>query len=102
MSLSVTGVVETLQTSRSSSTPTVKSTRLIADFCTDLTSGIKIWQRDAQTVVTQKQEKRDAQAAATDKQEKRKAKSPARDPARLPAGTYVLPLSMKIPASDQL
>jgi hypothetical protein len=82
MALSVAGVVEILGTSKNSSAPVVQSTRLIADFCTDLSSGIKIWQRDAHTV-------------------KKRSKTP-RDPGRLPAGTYVLPLSMKIPASDQL
>lgn len=60
----------------------VKSKRMVADFCTDLSSGLRIWKRDAEAA--------------------RSGTNPAVGESRLPAGTYVLPLSMKIPNSDRL
>jgi len=96
MMLSVTGVVEVLgapsRHSRTGERP-VKSSRLIADFCTNLTDGIKIWQKDANMVTTRK-EQEDVEPSRKRKRAHRKD--------YLPVGSYVLPLSMKIPASDQL
>jgi hypothetical protein len=59
--------------------------RLVADFCTDLSNGLKIWKRDADAVVASR-----PSATGTESQ------------GRLPPGTYVLPLSMKIPCSSKL
>ena len=72
MQLGVTGVVEALD-----GRGKVIANRMVADFCTDLASGLKIW-------------KRDADQARDDGDE------------MLPAGTYRLPLSMKIPNSERL
>ena len=76
MLLGVTGVLETLQDGR------VVNRRIVADFCTDLTAGLAIWRRDACTSL--------------------RARSRPTSGDRLPAGTYVLPLSMRIPCSDRL
>lgn len=79
MHLGVTGMCELLDDQGA-----VRSQRMIADFCIDLTSGLRVW-------------KRDAEAAA------RHARSGAADgDVQLPPGTYVLPLSMKVPNSDRL
>jgi hypothetical protein len=64
----------------------VKTSRLVADFCTDLSNGLKIWKRDADAVVASRRSHEDD--------------DDSRD--RLPPGTYVLPLSMKIPCSSKL
>lgn len=80
MHLGVTGMCETLDPQGQ-----IKNKRMIADFCIDLSSGLKIWKRDAQAA--------------------RRARGKPDEPEgheRLPAGTYVLPLSMKIPNSDRL
>ena len=76
---------ETLDTDGS-----VKSKRMIADSCTDLSSGLKIWKKDAETA--RRRGALGKLAQAEDDEEE----------ARLPPGTYVLPLSMKIPNSDRL
>ncbi|GAA5870147.1 hypothetical protein JCM3774_002604 [Rhodotorula dairenensis] len=79
MHLGVTGMCEILDDQGG-----VRSQRMIADFCIDLTSGLRVW-------------KRDAEAAA------RSARSHRADgDVQLPPGTYVLPLSMKVPNSDRL
>lgn len=80
MHLGVTGMCETLDGEGK-----VKSKRMIADFCIDLTSGLGIWKRDAQ---------------AARKRSGKEVEEEGRE--RLPPGTYVLPLSMKIPNSDRL
>ncbi|GAA5922565.1 uncharacterized protein JCM15063_003345 [Sporobolomyces koalae] len=85
MHLGVTGMCETLDADGS-----VKSKRMIADFCIDLSSGLKIWKRDADNA-----RKAAAQRAGlVDDVEDSET--------RLPPGTYVLPLSMKVPNSDRL
>ncbi|GAA5832896.1 hypothetical protein JCM11251_000521 [Rhodosporidiobolus azoricus] len=85
MHLGVTGMCETLDDEGN-----VKSKRMIADFCIDLTSGLKIWKRDAES----------ARKAAA----QRLGRVDLEDDGdvRLPPGTYVLPLSMKVPNSDRL
>ena len=97
MMLSVTGVVEILgapSRSAKSTERVVKSSRLIADFCTNLTDGIKIWQKDANMVTVRKEQE------DTEHPPRKRKRSHRKD--YLPVGSYVLPLSMKIPASDQL
>lgn len=81
MHLGVTGMCEVLDEQNGQ----VKSKRVIADFCIDLSSGLNIWRRDAQAART-----RAGQAPQAEGEES------------LPPGTYVLPLSMKIPNSDRL
>ena len=76
--LGVTGMCEVLDREGK-----VKSKRMVADFCTDLSSGLKIWKRDAAKTTT-------------------KVGSEEEGEEYLPPGTYVLPLSMKIPNSDRL
>ncbi|BGP44900.1 hypothetical protein JCM10450v2_000715 [Rhodotorula kratochvilovae] len=85
MHLGVTGMCETLDGDGN-----VKSKRMIADFCIDLSSGLRIWKRDAET----------ARKAAA----QRLGRVDLEDDGdtRLPPGTYVLPLSMKVPNSDRL
>ncbi|KAK4054837.1 hypothetical protein OIV83_000761 [Microbotryomycetes sp. JL201] len=80
MHLGVTGMCEALNSDGS-----VRTKRMIADFCIDLTSGLGIWKRDAESA-----RRRNGHAPQPAGQE------------RLPAGTYVLPLKMKIPDSDRL
>ncbi|KAM0793165.1 hypothetical protein ACM66B_000639 [Microbotryomycetes sp. NB124-2] len=80
MHLGVTGMCEALNPDG-----TVRTKRMIADFCIDLTSGLGIWKRDAETA-----RRRNGHAP----------EQPGHE--RLPAGTYVLPLKMKIPDSDRL
>ena len=75
--LGVTGMCETLDRDGN-----VKSKRMVADFCTDLSSGLKIWKRDAAKNMPKGEEWEGEES--------------------LPPGTYVLPLSMKIPNSDRL
>ncbi|GAA5849913.1 hypothetical protein JCM8547_000952 [Rhodosporidiobolus lusitaniae] len=85
MHLGVTGMCETLDDDGN-----VKSKRMIADFCIDLSSGLRIWKRDAETakkVAAQKLGRVDLEDDGE---------------VRLPPGTYVLPLSMKVPNSDRL
>ncbi|GAA5978521.1 hypothetical protein JCM11641_007971 [Rhodosporidiobolus odoratus] len=85
MHLGVTGMCETLDEYGN-----VKSKRMIADFCIDLSSGLRIWKRDADTakkVASQKFGRVDLEDDGE---------------TRLPPGTYVLPLSMKVPNSDRL
>ncbi|GAA6001683.1 hypothetical protein JCM10207_002265 [Rhodosporidiobolus poonsookiae] len=84
MHLGVTGMCETLDEDGQ-----VKSKRMIADFCIDLSSGLRIWKRDAEGA------KRAAQKLGrVDLEDDGET--------RLPPGTYVLPLSMKVPNSDRL
>lgn len=72
--LGVTGVVETLAPSpHPAASPVVVSSRTIADYCTDLSSGMKIWHNDA-----------------------------SGGSASLPSGTFVLPLSLRIPESNKM
>ncbi|GAA5950375.1 hypothetical protein JCM3765_004524 [Sporobolomyces pararoseus] len=85
MHLGVTGMCETLDTDGS-----VKSKRMIADFCIDLSSGLKIWKRDADNA-----RKAAAQRAG-------RVDDVDETETRLPPGTYVLPLSMKVPNSERL
>ena len=80
MHLGVTGMCETLDPAGN-----VKSKRMIADFCTDLSSGINIWKRDGKAARGTDDAERDDQ-----------------DEESLPQGTYVLPLTMKIPNSERL
>lgn len=84
MMLGLTGVVEMLNPpSKSNPQSTVKSSRVIADYCTDLTSGMKVWHRDASM----------AEKNRSGRLTNRK---------RLPCGTYVLPLTMRLPNSEKL
>ncbi|GAA5952666.1 hypothetical protein JCM10213_005219 [Rhodosporidiobolus nylandii] len=85
MHLGVTGMCETLDDHGN-----VKSKRMIADFCIDLSSGLRIWKRDAEN----------ARKAAA----QRLGRVDLEDDGevKLPPGTYVLPLSMKVPNSDRL
>jgi hypothetical protein len=76
MQLGVTGMYEMLDGAGK-----VTSKRMVADFCTDLSSGLEIWKRDAD--------------AARQTQEVRSSDM-------LPSGTYLLPLSLKLPQSDRL
>ncbi|GAA5977274.1 hypothetical protein JCM5350_002413 [Sporobolomyces pararoseus] len=85
MHLGVTGMCETLDTDGS-----VRSKRMIADFCIDLSSGLKIWKRDADNA-----RKAAAQRAG-------RVDDVDETETRLPPGTYVLPLSMKVPNSERL
>ncbi|TNY21096.1 Proteophosphoglycan ppg4 [Rhodotorula diobovata] len=85
MHLGVTGMCETLDGEGN-----VKSKRMIADFCIDLSSGLRIWKRDADT----------ARKAAAQKLGRVDLEDDGET--RLPPGTYVLPLSMKVPNSDRL
>ncbi|GAA5994823.1 uncharacterized protein JCM10292_004375 [Rhodotorula paludigena] len=85
MHLGVTGMCETLDEEGN-----VKSKRMIADFCIDLSSGLRIWKRDAETV-----RKNAARRAGRPDDEDN-------GDTQLPPGTYVLPLSMKVPNSDRL
>ncbi|GAA6058732.1 hypothetical protein JCM10212_003420 [Sporobolomyces blumeae] len=84
MHLGVTGMCETLD-----SDGQVKSKRMIADFCIDLSSGLQVWKRDADAA-----RKAAAQRAGREYFDDGET--------RLPPGTYVLPLSMKVPNSDRL
>lgn len=86
MLLGVTGVIETLSNGR------VKARRVIADYVTDLTSGVNIWRRDAEAVVAKKRRAKGLTPLEPE----------ADGSAVLPPGTYVLPLSMRIPTSDKL
>ncbi|GAA5980183.1 hypothetical protein JCM10908_001565 [Rhodotorula pacifica] len=79
MHLGVTGMCEILDEQGA-----VRSQRMIADFCIDLTSGLRVWRRDAEAAARQ------SRTATKD------------EDVRLPPGTYVLPLSMKVPNSDRL
>ncbi|GAA5897563.1 hypothetical protein JCM8208_003305 [Rhodotorula glutinis] len=85
MHLGVTGMCETLDGDGA-----VKSKRMIADFCIDLSSGLRIWKRDADT----------ARKAAAHRLGRVDLEDDGET--RLPPGTYVLPLSMKVPNSDRL
>ncbi|BGO92962.1 hypothetical protein NBRC10512_006021 [Rhodotorula toruloides] len=85
MHLGVTGMCETLDEEGN-----VKSKRMIADFCIDLSSGLRIWKRDAESVKKTASKK----MGRVDLEEDGET--------RLPPGTYVLPLSMKVPNSDRL
>ncbi|GAA5899042.1 uncharacterized protein JCM6883_003518 [Sporobolomyces salmoneus] len=85
MHLGVTGMCETLDTDGQ-----VKSKRMIADFCIDLSSGLKIWKRDADNA-RRAAARRAGRVDDVDDGE-----------TRLPPGTYVLPLSMKVPNSERL
>ncbi|GAA5870140.1 hypothetical protein JCM16303_001905 [Sporobolomyces ruberrimus] len=85
MHLGVTGMCETLD-----SDGQVKSKRMIADFCIDLSSGLKIWKRDADNA----RKAAAHRAGRVDDVEDNET--------RLPPGTYVLPLSMKVPNSERL
>ena len=88
--LAVTGVAEILAPSKNGRPPVVKSTRLVADFCTDLSNGVKIWQKDAAMVISNRR------TGASQSRRRRRGVN------TLPPGTYVLPLSMKIPASEKM
>ncbi|GAA6035196.1 hypothetical protein JCM8097_006414 [Rhodosporidiobolus ruineniae] len=85
MHLGVTGMCETLDEDG-----VVKNKRMIADFCIDLSSGLRIWKRDAET----------SRKAAMQKLNRVDLEDDG--DTRLPPGTYVLPLSMKVPNSDRL
>jgi len=85
MHLGVTGMCETLDGDGQ-----VKSKRMIADFCIDLSSGLKIWKRDADNA----RKAAAHRAGRVDDVEDNET--------RLPPGTYVLPLSMKVPNSERL
>ncbi|KAL8286653.1 hypothetical protein RQP46_004181 [Phenoliferia psychrophenolica] len=85
MHLGVTGMCETLD-----SEGNVKSKRMIADFCTDLSSGINIWKRDGKAARSAATANYDDDGEGDD------------DEQSLPQGTYVLPLTMKIPNSERL
>lgn len=83
MHLGVTGTVEILDDRGK-----VKSQRVIADFTTDIGAGLSIWKRDA--------EKARRNAGIIDQNLESEGEK------FLPPGTYVLPLSMRIPRSDKL
>ncbi|GAA5967575.1 hypothetical protein JCM21900_003346 [Sporobolomyces salmonicolor] len=85
MHLGVTGMCEMLDDEGK-----VKSKRMIADFCIDLSSGLRIWKRDAEAARTAAAERLGRVDLDHDGE------------MRLPPGTYVLPLSMKVPNSDRL
>lgn len=78
----------------------IQTQRMIADFATDLTNGLKIWRRDAAPIVKQKlrieREYREHYNLPSDDLD---------DPTwedMLAPGTFMLPLSMKIPCSEKL
>lgn len=102
MMLGVTGILEILdaEKSRKSGKQVVKSSRMIADFATDLTNGLKIWRRDAAPIVKEKlrieREYRTHYNVPTEDLE-----DPSWDEMLAP-GTFMLPLSMKIPCSEKL
>lgn len=85
MHLGVTGMCETLDVDGN-----VRSKRMIADFCIDLSSGLRIWKRDAESAMKTASNKMGCADLEEDGE------------TRLPPGTYVLPLSMKVPNSDRL
>lgn len=78
----------------------MKSQRMIADFATDLTNGLRIWRRDASPIVKEK--------IKIERQWRAKYNLPQDDlddsrwDEMLAPGTFMLPLSMKIPCSDKL
>lgn len=73
---------------------------MIADFATDLTNGLKIWRRDAASIVKEK--------LRIERQWRAHYKLPTEDlddphwEDMLAPGTFMLPLSMKIPCSEKL
>lgn len=73
---------------------------MIADFATDLTNGLKIWRRDAGPIVKEK--------LRVERQWRARYAMPTEDlddaswEEMLAPGTFMLPLSMKIPCSDKL
>lgn len=102
MMLGVTGTVEVLDAEKSRKTgrDVIKSQRMIADFATDLTNGLRIWRRDASPIVKEKisverQWRRKYGLAEDDLDDERWDEM-------LAPGTFMLPLSMKIPCSDKL
>ena len=78
----------------------IRSQRMIADFATDLTNGLKIWRRDASPIVKEK--------IKIERQWRQKYNLNEEDlddqrwDEMLAPGTFMLPLSMKIPCSDKL
>ena len=73
---------------------------MIADFATDLTNGLKIWRRDAAPIVKEKlrieREYRTRKQYSSEELEKDSWSE------MLAPGTFMLPLSMKIPCSEKL
>lgn len=78
----------------------IRSQRMIADFATDLTNGLRIWRRDAAPIVKEK--------LKVERNWRAKYDLPCDDlddscwEEMLAPGTFMLPLSMKIPCSDKL
>lgn len=64
----------------------IKSQRMICDFTTDLSSGLAIWRKDAVNAMTFDRGEEVGEGVDI----------------VLPAGTYVLPLSLRIPKSNKL
>ncbi|SCZ90353.1 BZ3500_MvSof-1268-A1-R1_Chr1-3g01935 [Microbotryum saponariae] len=81
MQLGVTGMIDLLDPL----TGKIVAQRMIADFCVDLSTGLKCWKRDAQAA-------RHTQGLETE--------LPGQE--RLPPGTYSIPLSMKIPVTSRM
>lgn len=102
MMLGVTGVLEVLdeEKAKKSGKEIVKTQRMIADFATDLTNGLKIWRRDAAPIVKEK--------LRVEREYRAKRGFPVDDledgswDEMLAPGTFMLPLSMKIPCSEKL
>lgn len=102
MMLGVTGIVEVLDAEKSKKTgkEVVRTQRMIADFATDLTNGLKIWRRDAAPIVKEKL-RVERQWRAHHQLPTEDLDDPSWDEMLAP-GTFMLPLSMKIPCSEKL
>lgn len=102
MMLGVTGMLEVIDVDKSkrSGKEVLKTTRMIADFATDLTNGLRIWRRDAAPIVKEK--------LRVERQWRHAHDFPSEDlddpswDEILAPGTFMLPLSMKIPCSEKL
>lgn len=79
--LGVTGMCEVLDPSGE-----VISQRLVVDFVTDVSSGLKIWKRDADLERARRSQIEEDEIVGN----------------LLPPGSYSLPLSMRIPSHDRL
>ncbi|KAM0752183.1 hypothetical protein T439DRAFT_379283 [Meredithblackwellia eburnea MCA 4105] len=93
MHLGVTGMCETLDPNGN-----ILSKRMIADFTTNLGTGINMWKRDgldAARKLALDKSVRDGERAG-------RADFVDESDLRLPPGTYKLPLTMKIPDSERL
>ncbi|GAA95445.1 uncharacterized protein L969DRAFT_85130 [Mixia osmundae IAM 14324] len=119
MILGVTGVVEALEPCATTGVSRVTNARVVADFTTDVSGGLAIWQRDAAAVLSARQKQKQREQADARRRavlaDEPEASDIVREPSRsdiasaralddgsLPSGKYVLPLSMRIPDHNRL